>query len=127
MLGPTPCFAMFGDILGEILQGPYTPCFSMFGDILGEILQGLYAMKILKKDFVLAQNEVEHTRTENRVLQTIRYSHKVHIEYQSVCPLVGIGPSPPPLLQVCPPPPGTKGGYHTRMRVRGWGSPNSDD
>ncbi len=30
--------------------------------------------------------------------------------------------------RVCPPPPGTKGGMgHTRLRVRGWESPNSDD
>ncbi len=38
---------------------------------------------------------------------------------------------PPPLSrkQVCPPPPPESkgGGGHTRLRVRGWGSPNSDD
>jgi len=54
-------------------------------------------------------------------------THKVHIytEYHSVCPLVGIGTLPPPLSSL-----GTKGwggGGHTRLRVRGWGSPNSDD
>ncbi len=39
--------------------------------------------------------------------------HKVHIymEYHSVCPLVGIGTLPTLLCQ----------------RVRGWGSPNSND
>jgi hypothetical protein len=37
--------------------------------------------------------------------------------------------SPNPLFRqrVCPSPPRTKGEEHTRMRVRGWGSPNSDD
>jgi hypothetical protein len=30
--------------------------------------------------------------------------------------------------RVCPsPPPRNQGGGHTRLRVRGWGSPNSDD
>jgi len=31
------------------------------------------------------------------------------------------------LASECTPPTGTKGGGHTRLRVRGWGSPNSDD
>jgi hypothetical protein len=36
---------------------------------------------------------------------------------------------PPPLPQASMPPPGTKGDaqLHIRLRVRGWGSPNSDD
>ena len=34
--------------------------------------QGLFAMKILKKAFIIERNEVEHTRTENRVLQSIQ-------------------------------------------------------
>ncbi len=33
----------------------------------------------------------------------------------------------PPLASECAPPPGTKGEGATRLRVRGWGSPNSDD
>jgi hypothetical protein len=36
----------------------------------------------------------------------------------------------PSLASVCalpPPPRRTKGGGHTRLRLRGWGSPNSDD
>jgi hypothetical protein len=38
--------------------------------------------------------------------------------------------SPTPCLaSYCAPPPGTKrgGGWHSRLRVRGWGSPNSED
>jgi hypothetical protein len=33
----------------------------------------------------------------------------------------------PSLASECAPTPGTKGGGHTRLWVRGWGSPNSDD
>jgi hypothetical protein len=33
----------------------------------------------------------------------------------------------PSLASECAPPPRTKGGRHTRLRVRGWGSSNSDD
>jgi hypothetical protein len=34
----------------------------------------------------------------------------------------------PSLASECAPPPGTKvWGGHTRLQVRGWGSPNSDD
>ncbi len=29
--------------------------------------------------------------------------------------------------RVCPPPPGTNRERHTRLQIRGWGSPNSDD
>ncbi len=35
-------------------------------------------------------------------------------------------PHPLPLLQVCPPP-GTKGGGHTHLLVKGLGGPNLDD
>ena len=58
-------------------------------------------------------------------------SHKVRTgiykEYHSVCPLVGIGTLPTPLASECAPPPERGGGGHIRRRVRGWGSPNSDD
>jgi hypothetical protein len=49
-------------------------------------------------------------------------------EYHSVCPLVGIGTLPTPsIASECAPPPGAKGGVgNIRVRVRGWGSPNSD-
>jgi hypothetical protein len=55
--------------------------------------------------------------------------HKVRIykEYHSVCPLVGIGTLPTPLSPASVPLPPEPGGGHTRLRVRGWGSPNSDD
>ncbi len=68
-----------------------------------------------------------------------RYSycsnHKVRIfkEYQSVMYVHSsewnwASPNPS-LASECAPPPGTKGwgGGHTRVRVRGWGSPNSND
>ncbi len=56
------------------------------------------------------------------------YLPSLIIEYQSVCPLIGIGtPQPLSCKRVCPPSQEPKGGgVHTRLRVRGWGSPNSD-
>jgi hypothetical protein len=61
-------------------------------------------------------------------------NHKVlirtYIEHHSVCPLVGIGTPPNPLPQASVPSPlgPTGGGWgHTRLRVKGWGSPNSND
>ncbi len=57
-------------------------------------------------------------------------THKVLIfkEHHSVCPLVGIGTPPIPLPQASVPFPSDKRvGGHTRLRLKGWGSPNSDD
>jgi hypothetical protein len=55
-------------------------------------------------------------------------SKYIYKEYHSVCSIVGIGTLPPPLSPASVPlPPEPKGGGHTRLRVRGWGSPNSDD
>ncbi len=55
-------------------------------------------------------------------------TYTVYKEYHSVCPLVGIGTLAPPLapasVLLSPEP---EGGGHTRLRVRGWGSPNFDD
>ncbi len=58
--------------------------------------------------------------------------HKVHInlESHSVCPLVRYGTPQPPLSpwRVCPPQNQRGGaGGHTGLRVRGWGSPSSED
>jgi RAC serine/threonine-protein kinase len=33
----------------------------------------LYAIKILKKEVIVAKEEIEHTRTENRVLQKCKH------------------------------------------------------
>ena len=33
----------------------------------------LYAMKILKKDFIEARDEVEHTETERKILKTMKH------------------------------------------------------
>ncbi len=60
------------------------------------------------------------------------FKHKVRIykEYHSVWPLVGIGTLPSSsLTSECAPPPnrGGGGGGHTRLRLRGCGSPHSDD
>ncbi len=65
-------------------------------------------------------------------MSVTRSVHKVRTykEYHSVCPLGGIGTLPvsQPLSRqrVCPSPQ-NRGGGHTRLRVRGWESPNSDD
>jgi hypothetical protein len=46
----------------------------------------------------------------------------------SVSPVVGIG-TPPPLEPQAsvPPHPLVRGGGHTRLRLKGWGSPNSNE
>ncbi len=56
-------------------------------------------------------------------------NHKVQLytEYHSVCPLAGIGTLPAPLSPASVRLPSEPKGGHTRQRVRGWGSPNSDD
>ena len=63
-----------------------------------------------------------------RLCQTISFYHKVLIyrEHHSVCPLVGTG-TPPTLLPQASVPSSQVGGGHTRLWLRGWGSPNSDD
>ncbi len=49
-------------------------------------------------------------------------------KYECMSPRWNWDSPTPSLASECAPPPGTKrGGGHTRLRVRGWGSPNSDD
>ncbi len=58
----------------------------------------------------------------------MRRYHQVLIEHHSVSPLVGIGTPPTPLPhESVPSPSDQRVGGHTRLRLRGWGSPNSDD
>jgi hypothetical protein len=71
---------------------------------------------------------------ESGVLVSSYLYYKVHINLQTVSvPSLELGPSQPPCTtsppSECTLPPGTKGGggLHTRLRVRGWASPNSDD
>jgi hypothetical protein len=53
---------------------------------------------------------------------------RTYKEYHSVTYLVGTGTLPFPLTPASVPlPPEPKGGGHTRVRVRGWGSSNSYD
>jgi hypothetical protein len=52
----------------------------------------------------------------------------MYIEHHSLCHLVGIGTHPTPLPQASVPSPSVQRvGGHTLLRLRGWGSPNSDD
>ncbi len=60
----------------------------------------------------------------------VSITHKVNIylEYHSVCPLVRIGTTPPPLSQASVSSPWNKGrGEDSPMRMRWRGSPNSED
>ncbi len=67
-----------------------------------------------------------------QTLDCVNHKVCVYLEYHSVCPLVGIGTHIPSPASECALPSELKGreGYtviHTRLRVRGWGSSNSDD
>ncbi len=72
-------------------------------------------------------------KVEEIVIIAVAYKAKgnkvrIYKEYHSVCPLVGIGTLPPLSRQlVCLSPRYKRGGGHTRLRVRGLVSPNSDD
>ncbi len=55
------------------------------------------------------------------------FTKYVYIKSPTVCPLVGIGTLPTPLSPASVPLPPEPGGGHTRLRLRGWGSPNSED
>jgi hypothetical protein len=53
-----------------------------------------------------------------------------YLQHHSVCPLVKLGslyPLSPKRVCFSPEPKGGGGGLHTRLRVRRWGSPISDD
>ena len=41
----------------------------------------IVAIKILKKEYVHLKNEVEHTETENRVLQRMRHPFLTELKY----------------------------------------------
>lgn len=48
----------------------------------GEIDEGkVYAMKMLRKDHVIRRNQVEHTKTERQVLESISHPFIVHLHY----------------------------------------------
>ncbi len=59
-------------------------------------------------------------------VKTCIYTTGRYLEYHSVYPLVWIGTPPPPLPVSVFPPLNQRRGEHTRLRVRGWGSLNSD-
>ncbi len=68
---------------------------------------------------------------QTSLLPPVSLKHEVLIytEHHSVCPLVGIGTPPTPLLQaIVPPPPNQRvGGWAQSPAGGGWGSPDSDD
>ncbi len=80
----------------------------------------LYTDKLYEREAPTPEVEVNFVSLGNKVL--------IYKEHRSVCPLVGIGTLPPLLSPASVPlPPETGGGGHARLRVGGWGSPNSDD
>ncbi len=82
------------------------------------------------KNAKLGQNKTAGKLSSKSYRQGLGGDHKVHTykEYRSVCPLVGTGTRPPPLSPASVHlPPEPRGDGNTSVRVRGWGSPNSND
>jgi hypothetical protein len=60
-------------------------------------------------------------------LRTEPIRHKVPRIPQCMSPCLNWDPPPPPLVSDCVTPQNQRRRGHTRLRVRGWGGPNSDD
>ncbi len=60
-------------------------------------------------------------------LQVRAQSTNIYRVPQSISPRRNWDSPTPSLASECAPSPEQKGGGHTRLRVSGWGSPNSDD
>ena len=45
------------------------------------VSQKLYAMKVLKKSVIREKNQVEHTKTERRVLEKVKHTFIVRMKY----------------------------------------------
>ncbi len=64
------------------------------------------------------------------VIHKVRTYMYTYSRNHSICPSSEMCDPPPPLplpQASVSPPPNQRRGEHTRLRVRGWGSPNSDD
>jgi hypothetical protein len=70
-------------------------------------------------DKSLPQHIIQQLSPLTHFFKDLHHKVRIYKEYNSVCPLVGIGSSPTPRPQASVPP-------HTRLRARSW-SPNSDD
>ncbi len=67
-------------------------------------------------------------RLEKMSVMLVFSTHRVPKSTTVYVPSSELGLSHPPFSPASVPlPPEPKGGGHTRLRVRGWGSPNSDD
>jgi len=86
-------------------------------------------MQRMGKCVVIGLQSTGEARTLEAVEVGTRHKVHIYIEYYSVHPLVGIGSPPTPLPQTSEPfpPPYHRVGGHTRLRLKGWVSPNSDD
>ncbi len=76
---------------------------------------------------VLCQTEGEIKKQRLRRLRRSTKYVRIYEEYHSVCILVGIGTLPTSPSPASVPLPPVPGGGATHLRVRGWGSSNSDD
>ncbi len=87
------------------------------------------SLLLLKRTFRSSKHEIYFGAYFSIAGPGSQSTYSIYLEYHSECPLVGIGTPPPPLTQATEPSPRNQngGGGHTRLRVRRWGSPNSDD
>jgi hypothetical protein len=103
------------------------PTLGDFVTILTE--ESMQEITVARPESKRVQTTLPHSIKCNVLRESLSHKVLIYKEHHSVFPLVRIGTPPTPLpLASVPLPPGPKGGGgHTRLRLRGWGSPNSDD